>query len=311
MARSHDQNFKNLILDYPRAALEFFAPTEAPDVDDDVRFIPARQEQLKERLGASFRALDTPLLVEWRDGRRDAIVFALEEESVSRHFSPRHLARYCLDIADLYDTNRVVPVVVFLRKADRVPSSLVLGTERDRYLTFKYIARKLADEPVSRWWDSANVVARVNLPNMRVAEGRRVATYGQAVRGLLDLEPAPVLRDKYLEFIDIYAGLTDNQFWRYQEEYPEEDSTMSGFIERARNRARDEGHKKGRTEGERALLERQLRHRFGVVAPGVADRLGRASEDELAAWAVNVIDADTLDDVFVGAPSDSRGLVDS
>ena len=29
-AVSHDQNFKNLILDYPRDALAFFAPEEAP-----------------------------------------------------------------------------------------------------------------------------------------------------------------------------------------------------------------------------------------------------------------------------------------
>ena len=29
MSTSHDQNFKNLIIDYPRQALAFFAPTEA------------------------------------------------------------------------------------------------------------------------------------------------------------------------------------------------------------------------------------------------------------------------------------------
>jgi hypothetical protein len=38
-----------------------------------------RREQLKERLGDRFRELDTPLLVEWPDGRRKAILFALEE----------------------------------------------------------------------------------------------------------------------------------------------------------------------------------------------------------------------------------------
>ena len=37
---SHDQNFKNLILDYPRQALEFFAPEEAPGPEDDVRILP-------------------------------------------------------------------------------------------------------------------------------------------------------------------------------------------------------------------------------------------------------------------------------
>ncbi len=43
---SHDQNFKNLILDYPRQALAFFAPEEAPASEDDVEIVPLRQEQL-------------------------------------------------------------------------------------------------------------------------------------------------------------------------------------------------------------------------------------------------------------------------
>ena len=60
MARSHDQNFKNLILDYPRDALAFFAAEEAPAPEDDVRVTPLRQEQLKERLGDRFRELDAP-----------------------------------------------------------------------------------------------------------------------------------------------------------------------------------------------------------------------------------------------------------
>ena len=47
---SHDENFKNLILDYPRQALAFFAAEEARGiVDDEARIVPIRQEQLKER----------------------------------------------------------------------------------------------------------------------------------------------------------------------------------------------------------------------------------------------------------------------
>ena len=87
-AVSHDQNFKNLIVDYPRDSLAFFAPGEAPAPKDDVRITPVRQEQLKDRLAGGYRALDAPLLVEWADGRRDAVVFALEEESDWRRFSP-------------------------------------------------------------------------------------------------------------------------------------------------------------------------------------------------------------------------------
>ena len=163
---SHDQNFKNLIVDYPRDALAFFAAEEAPVPGDDVHIVPVRQEQLQERLGDRFRALDTPLRVEWADGRRETVVFALEEESDWRRLSLRRLARYCLDLADMFDTDRVVPVVIFLRAAERAPESLVLGTERRPYLWFDYLACRLAEIPAERWLDSDNVVARVNLPNM-------------------------------------------------------------------------------------------------------------------------------------------------
>ena len=38
----HDQNFKNLILDYPRQALTFFAGEEAPEDLADARIVPLR-----------------------------------------------------------------------------------------------------------------------------------------------------------------------------------------------------------------------------------------------------------------------------
>jgi hypothetical protein len=57
----HDQNFKNLVLDYPRQALAFFAASEAQHLTPEVRITPVREEQLKERLGERFRELDIPL----------------------------------------------------------------------------------------------------------------------------------------------------------------------------------------------------------------------------------------------------------
>ena len=42
---------------------------------------PLHQERLKERLGDRFRELDTPLLVEWPDGRKGAILLVIEEKT--------------------------------------------------------------------------------------------------------------------------------------------------------------------------------------------------------------------------------------
>ena len=218
-AISHDQNFKNLILDYPREALAFFATAEAPSPDDEVHIVPARQEQLQEILSGRYRELDVPLLVEWTDGRREAVLFALEEESDGRRFSPHRFAHYCLDLAELYETDRVVPVAIFLR-GGKTPTSLALGTEQHRYLAFDWLACRLAEMPADDWRDSANVVARVNLPNMNSPPDRRIPVYAAAVSGLLELEPDPDRRAKYLAFIDMYAALTDNEYRRYRRLYP-------------------------------------------------------------------------------------------
>ena len=295
---SHDQNFKNLILDYPRHALAFFAAEEAPAPEDDVEIVPLRQEQLQERLGQRYHELDTPLLVEWADGRRDAVVFALEEETDGARFSPHRLARYCLDVAELFKTDRVVPVSIFLR-ASPVPETLALGTERGRYLTFDHLSCRLAALDAAAWLHSDNPVAVVNLPNMRrPADMDRLDVYANAMHGLRSLEPDDTKLAKYAEFIDIYAALTENEGGIYRRRYPEESKTMAGMIQRAR----DEGMRVGRDEGMRVgrveMLERQLTRRFGPLSPAVSHRLREGSTSDLEAWAENVLDAHVVDDVF-------------
>ncbi len=149
-----------------------------------------------------------------------------------------------------------------------------------------------------RWQESDNLVARVNLPNMRSPDHRKVEVYASAIRGLLALEPDGDKRAKYLKFIDIYAGLTDNEFRRYQRQYPEEGNTMAGVIERARVEGMQRGMQQGRVEGERAVLERLLHRRFGILSPEIAQRLNQASVADLETWAENLLDANTLEDVF-------------
>jgi hypothetical protein len=66
-----------------------------------------------------------------------------------------------------------------------------------------------------RYRDSDNIVARLNLPNMHYLPASRVKVYAEAVRGLIGLEPHPEKQLKYLDFIDIYAELDNNEMRRY------------------------------------------------------------------------------------------------
>ena len=113
--------------------------------------------------------------------------------------------------------------------------------------------------PFERWQDSDNLVARLNLPNMQCTDEQKIGVYAQAINGLLALEPDWDKRAKYIEFIDIYAGLTDNELRRFQQQYPEANDTMAGFVQRARDEGMQQGIEQGRVEGERAVLERLLK----------------------------------------------------
>ena len=315
---SHDQNFKNLILDYPHAALALFAAAEAADLDPNVRIVPIRQEQLQERLGERFRELDVPLLVDWPDGRRAALLFVLEEESDPRRFSIHRLAHYCLDLAELCATDRVVPVVIFLGAAVAVADQLRLGGDRHQYLHFRYLRCALGELAYADYRDSDNLVARLTLPSMRYPPERRVEVYAQAVRGLTTLEPDPERRLKYLDFIDIYADLSADERLQYTHDYPDEADTMSRFAERFREEGLQQGIQKGiqqgiqegvqqglqqgiqqgLQQGEARLLARQLQLKFGTLSPDMLQRLAEADEPTLLAWSERLLTANRLEDVL-------------
>ena len=199
----HDQHFKNLILDYPAASLEFFAGVR--DLNG-ATITPVREEQLQEVLGSRYRRLDVPLEVDWPGERREAVLFVVEEETEPTDFSIYRLAHYCLDLSELLKTSRVVPVVVFLRTG-RFPRRLDLGDDGHAYLSFDFLCCELAELPAENFVDSDNLVARVNLPNMRYAKSQRLEIYHRATQGLLALEPNGNKRRKYQDFIDAYAGL--------------------------------------------------------------------------------------------------------
>ena len=63
-------------------------------------------------------------------------------------------------------------------------------------------------------------------------------------------------------------------------------------------RGRTEGRTEGRAEGRADILLRQLTVRFGPVSDDIAARLRAATAEELDRWAIAVLDAKSIDEVF-------------
>ena len=294
---NHDQNFKNLIIDYPIDALRLFAPNESMDLSRAVSVTPIRQEQLKQHLSDGHRELDVPLLIEWPNGQREALLFALEHESQGSRFSIHRLAYYCLDLAKLCKTSRVVPVVIFL---DRPSSSrqLKLGTELCTYLHFHYLACTLAKLPWQDFQHSSNLVARLNLPNMCYHKKDKVAVYASATQGLFSLETDLNKQAKYLDFIDMYAHLDNDEKRRYKQQYPEEANTVSQFADRFIAQGLEQGVEQGIQQGEAALLLRLIESRFGPASSQVKTRIAGADANTILTWSERLFAANQPEDLW-------------
>src|SRR5690606_34296705 len=60
-----------------------------------------------------------------------------------------------------------------------------------------------------------------------------------------------------------------------------------------------QGELKGLREGESGLLLRLLVHKFGPVPKATKQRIRTASSAQLETWSLNILDARTLDEVFL------------
>lgn len=81
----------------------------------------------------------------------------------------------------------------------------------------------------------------------------------------------------------------------YQTRYPQENQKMATLTERLLN----EGIQQGMQQGEQNVLQRLLVRRFGPLDSQTRQRLQQATAQELECWADNILDAKTLDQVFI------------
>ena len=174
-----------------------------------------------------------------------------------------------------------------------------MGSDTRDYLQFSYLAWPLFRLRAREYFDSPNLVARLNLPNMRYAPEEKVEVYAQAVRGLRTLEPDPERQIKYLDFVDIYAKLDDNERQLYQQHYAEEIETMTAFADRFIDQGVQQGVQKGVQQGEATILMRQFARKFGLdSAEAYRKRIETAEPERLEAWSERILSAETPETIF-------------
>ena len=254
---SHDHNFKNVFLDFPKEALEWVLPNIPPDLGkiQGVSFV--RQEPAKRRLTDSHLSLDMPILYRFENGQ--VLLWLVEFEEKKGRFSIYRLLRYATDLMEQYPESLVIPTVLFTAaKAWRtdVRRALDIQLGKRHLMHFEYVLIKLFDYHARDYYNYPNPVVKILLPKMQYEPKERVEVIRQAYWGLFELV-APMLFDKYLDFIDVYAGIQAEEREALYRDLAEKEETAM-LAQYIKNKGFDEGIQQGIQQGIRQGIQKGI-----------------------------------------------------
>ncbi|MCP4376395.1 MAG: hypothetical protein GY794_09505, partial [bacterium] len=290
----HDQHFKNIFLDFPKEALEWLLPQALEEWGPAQQVEFVRQEPKKRRLTDAHLALDMPILFSFQ-GNKQLLLWLVEFQEDKSKFSIYKLAHYTLEMMEAHPQAVVAPTVLFTnrKKWRKDVSRHIESVFHERtFLRFEYVFVKLFDFQARDYYRSSNPVVKILLPKMLYPPEERWEVIRQAYIGLFQFVSL-ALFEKYMDFIDIYAEVREDEREQLQQELQEQKEFVmirqmikeEGFREGEQKGLREgeqkglregeqkglregeqkglrEGEQKGLREGTRSLLTRQLSKKY-------------------------------------------------
>jgi len=281
---SHDHNFKNVFLDFPKEALEWLLPQVLKEWGPvrHVEFV--RQEPKKRKLSDSHLVLDMPILFSF--DQHQLLLWLVEFQEDKSKFSVYKILHYTANLMEAHPKATVVPTVLFTdRKKWRKDVTLQLESEfaGRLFLHFEYVFVKLFDFSARDYYDVPNPVIKILLPKMNYAPEERWEVIRQAYIGLFQLASA-ILFDKYADFIDTYAEVSDEEKGIVFQEIREHKETVM-IAQMLRN------------EGHVMMLSHLLTKKYHVPSEGLAPRLEGLSSEALMELGEHVLECDSFEDI--------------
>jgi hypothetical protein len=241
-----------LFQDFPRETLQWLFPQAEQNWGKIVSIDFTRQEPKKHHLSDAGLALDLPILFHFET--QQLLLWLVEFQEDKSKFSIHKLLRYTTDMMEAYPDALVIPTVLFTdRKKWRKTVPLDLHTQiNDRvFLHFEYVFHKLFDLNARDYYNMDNPVVKILLPKMQYEKHERIEVICQAYKGLFELVTRGLF-DKYVEFIDVYSEISDQEQQQLYENIIQHKETamLAQYIkDKGRQEGRQEGMQQGMQQG--------------------------------------------------------------
>jgi len=280
---SHDHNFKNLFIDFPKEALEFFVPEllklgKIKKIDFD------RQEPKKHHLKDHHVALDMPIIFHFE--QKTIVLWLVEFQEDKEKFSIYKLARYTVEKMEAYPEYTVIPTVLFTdRKEWKKDVVKFIESELfDRlFVHFEYLFIKLYQYKARDYFHVQNPLVKILLPKMQYEKDERWEVIRQAYMGLYTLVSSKLF-DKYSYFIDVYSEIDDDERKLIESEIYEEKETVM-IAEYFRE------------QGQMGIISNQIAKRYKVDREYIKPRLGELESSDLIQLGDMILDYDSFEPI--------------
>jgi len=275
--QSHDHNFKNLFLDFPKETLKWFFP-QAEQNWGNVRKIEfVRQEPRKHKLPDPSLSLDMPILFSFDN--QQLLLWLVEFQEDKTKFSIYKLLHYTTDLMEAYPQAQVIPTVLFTDRTKwrkDVVRKLETKLNNRLFLHFEYLFFKLFDFTARDYYNIDNPVVKILLPKMNYKKDERIEVIRQAYSGLFQLASRGLF-DKYVDFIDVYAEVSaQEQKILYNEIIQHKETVM--LAQYIRDKGMQQGIQQGIIQTTKENIIEILELRFGKISPEIIDKINQIND---------------------------------
>ncbi|MCL4206173.1 MAG: DUF4351 domain-containing protein [Pirellulaceae bacterium] len=291
----HDRLFKELLTTFFTEFLQLFFPELAAYLDaDSVEFLD--KELFTDVTQGDRHEADLVVRARFR-GQKLCFLIHVENQARPQPHFPRRMFGYFARLHEKYDLP-VYPIAVFSYDTPRrpEPSTYRVDFPDLAVLAFQFRVVQLNRLVWRDFLDRTNPIAAALMAKMYMEPAERARVKLACLRMLAQLQLDPARRELISGFVDAYLSLTMEQERELESELqriqPQEREAVMEIV--------TSWMKKGREQGERTLVLRQLRKRLGALdrsseeqiealPPDAVERLGEAlldfsRSDDLQAW---------------------------
>lgn len=307
IADQYDSPWKEAIEQYFPEFMSFYFPDAHKEIDWSKEHVFLDQELRAvvqdAELGSRF--VDRLVRVNIRNGDESWIYIHIEVQGTRQAEFAKRIFIYNNRIFDRYDKPVASLAVLADGHKEWKPASygfVVLGCKH----TLEFPIAKLTDyeEKLEELLATDNVFGLMTAAHILTRQTRKQhqERYEAKLRLVRILYDRHWDKQRIITLFSVLDWLMTLPPWLNRQVFEEieaiEERTKVQYITSVERIYMAKGMAKGRVEGESRLLKRQLERRFGVLPEWVTEKLNRATEQELEAWAESILTAQTLEAVI-------------